>query len=56
MWKNVLIMAALGVLAFLWSDLLRFFERIGTREVAILLIIAGTIAATRVIKHMAKRL
>jgi hypothetical protein len=60
MWKNVLIVVLLGVLAvelaFFGRDLLYFFGRIGIRELAIVLLIVGTAVTARQLKHAAKRL
>ena len=54
--KNILIVALLGVLAFLWSDLMHFFERLAWRDVVTLLLVVGTIAAVTFIRHVARRL
>jgi hypothetical protein len=60
MWKNLLIVGLLGVLAgelpFFGRDLLHFFGRIGIRELTIVLLIVGTLVAARQLKHAAKRL
>lgn len=56
MWKNVAIVALLAVLALLWSDLMRLFERMEPRDVITLLVIAGTIAAVSFLRHAARRL
>jgi hypothetical protein len=59
-WKNVLIVVLLGLLAaevfFFGRDMLHFFGRIGTREVVIVLLIAGTVIGARAIKQAARRL
>jgi hypothetical protein len=60
MWKNVMIVVLLGVLAgelaFFGRDFLRFFGRIGIREMTIALLIVGTVVTARQLKHAAKRL
>jgi hypothetical protein len=60
MWKNVLIVVLLGVLAgdlaFFGRDFLHFWGRIGIREVTIVLLIVGTVVTIRQLKHAAKRL
>jgi hypothetical protein len=57
--RNALIVLLLGVLAlgliFLGRALLAFFAHIGTREVVIVLLIAGTVALVRLIRQMARR-
>jgi hypothetical protein len=55
MWKNVLIVVLLGLFAvevFFFG----FLGRIGTREVVIVLLIAGTVLGARAIKQAARRL
>ncbi|MDB6084877.1 MAG: hypothetical protein JWN43_2758 [Gammaproteobacteria bacterium] len=60
MWKNVLIVVLLGVLAvelaFFGTGLLHFFGRIGPRELAIVPLIVGTAVTARQLKHAARRL
>lgn len=56
MWKNLLILFLLGVLACLWTDLMRFFERVALRDVVMLLLVVGTIGAITFIRHVVRRL
>ena len=60
MWKNVLIVVLLGVLAaevFLFHvDMLHLLGRIGMREVVIVLLVAGTVIGARAIRQAARRL
>jgi hypothetical protein len=56
MWKEPLILFLLGVLVFLWPDLMHLFDRVAMRDVVILLLVAGTIGAVSLIRHMARRL
>jgi multisubunit Na+/H+ antiporter MnhF subunit len=56
MWKNALLVVLLGVLAFLWSDLMQLFDRIAMRDVATVLLIVGTVGAVGFIRHVVRRL
>jgi hypothetical protein len=56
MWKEPLTLFLLGVLVFLWRDLLSFFDRVAIRDVVVVLLVAGTIGAVTLIRHMARRL
>lgn len=56
MWKEPLILFLIGVLVFLWRDLLQLFERVALRDVATVLLIAGTIGAVTLIRQRARRL
>ena len=56
MWKEPLILFLLGVLVFLWRDLMHLFERVSIRDVVVVLLVAGTIGAITLIRQMARRL
>lgn len=60
MWKNALIVVLLGLLAaevlFFGRDILHVLDRIGTREVVIVLLVAGTVLGARAIRQTARRL
>ena len=56
MWKEPLILFLIGVLVFLWRDLIGLFERVAMRDVVMVLLVAGTIGAVILIRHMARRL
>ena len=56
MWKEPLILFLLGVLVFLWRDLMHLFERVSIRDVVVVLLVAGTIGAVSLVRHMARRL
>jgi hypothetical protein len=55
-WKEPLILFLIGVLVFLWRDLVHLFDRVAARDVVMVLLIAGTIGAVSLIRHMARRL
>jgi di/tricarboxylate transporter len=56
MWKEPLTLFLVGVLVFLWRDLLNFFDRVAIRDVVVVLLVAATIGAVTLIRHMARRL
>jgi hypothetical protein len=56
MWKEPLTLFLVGVLVFLWRDLLSFFDRVAIRDVVVVLLVAATIGAVTLIRHMARRL
>lgn len=56
MWKEPLILFLIGVLVFLWRDLVHLFDRLAMRDVLIVLLVAGTIGAVSLIRHVARRL
>lgn len=55
-WKEPLILFLIGVLVFLWRDLMHLFDRVAVRDVVMVLLIAGTIGAVSLIRHMVRRL
>ena len=55
-WKEPLILFLLGVLVFLWRDLVHLFDRVAVRDVVMVLLVAGAIGAVTLIRHMARRL
>jgi hypothetical protein len=55
-WKEPLILFLIGVLVFLWRDLVHLFDRVAARDVVMVLLIASTIGAVSLIRHMARRL
>ena len=56
MWKEPLILFLIGVLVFLWRDLISLFDRVAMRDVIMVLLVTGTIGAVILIRHMARRL
>jgi hypothetical protein len=56
MWKEPLILFLIGVLVFLWRDLMQLFERVALRDVVTVLLIAAALGAVTLIRHMARRL
>jgi hypothetical protein len=56
MWKEPLILFLIGVLVFLWRDLMALFDRVAMRDVVILVLVAGTIGAVSLLRQIARRL